>query len=106
MALMLSLVSVFATALHAERPNVILVMADDQGWGDTGYNGHPVVKTPNLDAMANDGLVFNRFYAAAPVCSPTRGSVLTGRHPCNASRLTKPGSSEPPSSRRDRCPPA
>ncbi len=56
-------------------------MADDQGWGDTGYNGHPVVKTPNLDAMANDGLVFDRFYAAAPVCSPTRGSVLTGRHP-------------------------
>ena len=65
----------------AEKPNIILVMADDQGWGDTGYNGHPVVKTPNLDAMANHGLVFNRFYAAAPVCSPTRGSVLTGRHP-------------------------
>jgi arylsulfatase A-like enzyme len=81
MALTLSLVSVLATALHAQRPNVILVMADDQGWGDTGYNGHPVVKTPNLDAMANNGLVFNRFYAAAPVCSPTRGSVLTGRHP-------------------------
>ena len=81
LALALYLISVLTTALHAERPNVILVMADDQGWGDTGYNGHPVVKTPNLDAMAKDGLVFNRFYAAAPVCSPTRGSVLTGRHP-------------------------
>ena len=81
LALALCLISVLTTALHAERPNVILVMADDQGWGDTGYNGHPVVKTPNLDAMAKDGLVFNRFYAAAPVCSPTRGSVLTGRHP-------------------------
>ena len=80
-ALALCLISVLTTALHAERPNVILVMADDQGWGDTGYNGHPVVKTPNLDATAKDGLVFNRFYAAAPVCSPTRGSVLTGRHP-------------------------
>jgi len=56
-------------------------MADDQGWGDTGYNGHPYVKTPNLDAMAADAFVFDRFYAAAPVCSPTRGSVLTGRHP-------------------------
>ena len=59
----LFLIGVLATGLHAQRPNVVLVMADDQGWGDTGYNGHPVVKTPNLDAMANDGLVFNRFYA-------------------------------------------
>lgn len=67
--------------VQAEKPNIILVMADDQGWGDTGYNGHRVVKTPNLDAMAEQSLVFNRFYAAAPVCSPTRGSVLTGRHP-------------------------
>jgi len=81
LALALCLISVLTTALHAERPNVILVMADDQGWGDTGYKGHPAVKTPNLDAMAKDSLVFNRFYAAAPVCSPTRGSVLTGRHP-------------------------
>ena len=81
LTLALYLISVLTTALHAERPNVILVMADDQGWGDTGYNGHPAMKTPNLDAMAKDSLVFNRFYAAAPVCSPTRGSVLTGRHP-------------------------
>jgi len=56
-------------------------MADDQGWGDVGYNGHPVLKTPQLDALAAAGLRFDRFYAAAPVCSPTRGSVLTGRHP-------------------------
>ncbi len=66
---------------HAAKPNVILCMADDLGWGDTGYNGHPVLKTPHLDAMAANGLVFDRFYAAAPVCSPTRGSCLTGRHP-------------------------
>lgn len=64
-----------------ERPNIILIMADDQGWGDTGYNGHPFVKTPNLDAMAKVSFVMNRFYAGAPVCSPTRASVLTGRHP-------------------------
>ena len=63
------------------RPNIILVMADDLGWGDVAYNGHPVLKTPHLDAMAANGLKFNRFYAGAPVCSPTRGSVLTGRHP-------------------------
>ncbi len=72
----------FATAAHsAERPNMVLVMADDQGWGDMAYNGHPVLKTPNFDEAAAAGLRFDRFYAAAPVCSPTRASVLTGRHP-------------------------
>ncbi|MGH9845860.1 MAG: sulfatase-like hydrolase/transferase [Blastocatellia bacterium] len=68
-------------AIAGNRPNIILLMADDQGWGDTGYNGHRILRTPNLDAMAKAGLRFNRFYAGAPVCSPTRGSVLTGRHP-------------------------
>ncbi len=63
----------------AVKPNIVLVMTDDQGWGQVGYNGHPILKTPHLDAMAKAGLRFNRFYAAAPVCSPTRASVLTGR---------------------------
>ncbi|GAB3649771.1 sulfatase-like hydrolase/transferase [Echinicola sediminis] len=64
-----------------ESPNIILLMADDQGWGDMGYMDHPHLLTPNLDEMAANGAVFDRFYAAAPVCSPTRGSVMTGRHP-------------------------
>lgn len=62
-----------------EKPNVIFVMADDMGWGQTGYRNHPILKTPNLDAMAANGLRFDRFYAGGPVCSPTRASVLTGR---------------------------
>lgn len=74
-------VSLTAFQSNADKPNIILVMADDQGWGDTGYNGHPFVQTPALDAMAKSGLVFDRFYAAAPVCSPTRASVLTRRTP-------------------------
>jgi len=65
----------------SSRPNIILCMTDDQGWGDTGYNGHPILKTPVLDEMVAQGIRFNRFYAQAPVCSPTRGSCLTGRHP-------------------------
>lgn len=69
------------SAAEAPRPNFLLVMADDQGWGDVAYNGHPVLKTPHLDAMAAAGLRFDRFYAAHPVCSPTRGAVMTGRHP-------------------------
>ncbi|MDP6525071.1 MAG: sulfatase-like hydrolase/transferase [Kiritimatiellia bacterium] len=64
-----------------ERPNIILLMGDDHGWEETGYNGHPDLKTPVLDDMAATGLRFDRFYAAHPSCSPTRGSVLTGRHP-------------------------
>ena len=64
----------------AERPNIVLVMTDDQGWGQAGYMNHPLLKTPNLNAMAANGLRFNRFYAGAPVCSPTRACVLTGRN--------------------------
>ena len=79
-ALLIALLSVVA-ARGAERPNVILMMADDLGWGDTGYNGNKVIKTPNLDRMAGEGIRFDRFYSGAPVCSPTRGSCLTGRHP-------------------------
>lgn len=66
---------------NSSLPNIVLVMADDQGWGDMGYQGHPVIQTPNFDALAREGIRFDNFYAAAPVCSPTRGSVLTGRNP-------------------------
>lgn len=72
---------IFAENPPDNRPNIILCMADDQGWSDTGYNGHPVLKTPNLDEMSRNGIRFDRFYSGAPVCSPTRGSCLTGRHP-------------------------
>jgi arylsulfatase A-like enzyme len=66
---------------RSEKTNIILCMADDLGWGDVGFNGNRIIKTPNLDAMAESSLRFSRFYAGAPVCSPTRGSCLTGRHP-------------------------
>ncbi|MDP7017256.1 MAG: sulfatase-like hydrolase/transferase [Pirellulaceae bacterium] len=78
--LLVSLASFTERAL-GDRPNIVLVMADDQGWGDMAYYGHPVLKTPNFDKAAAAGLRFDQFYAAAPVCSPTRASVMTGRHP-------------------------
>ncbi|MYA17996.1 MAG: sulfatase-like hydrolase/transferase, partial [Gammaproteobacteria bacterium] len=68
-----------STPLMADKPNVILVMSDDQGWTQTGYYGHPLLRTPNLDDMAAKGLRMDRFYATAPMCSPTRAAVLTGR---------------------------
>jgi len=73
---------IFITATHGtNRPNIILCMTDDQGWGDVGYNGHPTLKTPHLDQMHKEGVTFNRFYSAAAMCSPTRGSCYTGRNP-------------------------
>ena len=71
------------------RPNIILLMGDDHGWEEVGYNDHPYVKTPNLDKMASAGLRLDNFYAQ-PSCSPTRGSVLTGRHP-NRYGIFRPG---------------
>ncbi len=64
-----------------DPPNIILIMADDLGWQDVGFNGNDIIKTPNLDRLAGEGLIFDRFYSASAVCSPTRGSCLTGRHP-------------------------
>ena len=85
--ILLSFIAVGVTSVHANdaspapRPNIILCMTDDQGWGDTGYNGHPHLKTPHLDAMSAEGVTFTRFYSAAAMCSPTRGSCYTGRNP-------------------------
>lgn len=84
-------ISRFGIAADSSRPNVVLIMADDQGWGDTGYNGHPELKTPNLDALATAGLRLNRFYTGHFNCSPTRASVMTGRHPARMGTFS-PGS--------------
>ena len=73
--------NMFSKTNGIDKPNIVLCMADDLGYGDTGFNGNNIIKTPSLDAMAKAGLRFTRFYSAAPVCSPTRGSCLTGRHP-------------------------
>ena len=75
----LSLAAALFAAENTARPHIVLVMADDMGWGETGYYHHPVLKTPHLDAMAAAGLRFDRFYAGAPNCSPTRSTVMTGR---------------------------
>jgi arylsulfatase A-like enzyme len=78
-ALIVSVLS--PTLAQAASPNIVLLMGDDHGWEETGYHGHPHVKTPVLDEIAKTGLRLDRFYAAHPSCSPTRGSFLTGRHP-------------------------
>jgi N-acetylgalactosamine-6-sulfatase len=64
-----------------KRINVIFILADDLGYGDLGCYGHPQIKTPNLDQLAKDGMRFTQFYVTSPVCSPSRCSFLTGKHP-------------------------
>lgn len=73
------LVSCQAVTENESRPNVILILTDDQGWGDLSVNGNQDLSTPNIDQLAFDGVRFDRFYVS-PVCSPTRAEILTGRH--------------------------
>ena len=64
--------------LAAEKPppNIVLFLADDLGWGDLGCYGHPVIKTPNLDAFAKQGMKFNQCYSAGSVCSPSVSTTM------------------------------
>ena len=66
--------------MKQHKPNIVLLMCDDLGYGDTGFNGNEIIRTPCLDAMRSEGVRFTRFFAGGPVCSPTRGTCLTGRH--------------------------
>ena len=66
---------------HNDKPNIIILFADDLGYGDLGSYGHPYIRTPNLDDLANEGQRWTDFYVAAPVCSPSRGALLTGKLP-------------------------
>ena len=65
----------------ARKPNIVMIYADDLGYGDLGCYGHPTIRTPNLDRMAREGMRFTQWYSAAPVCTPSRAALLTGRYP-------------------------
>ncbi|MEZ6031576.1 MAG: sulfatase-like hydrolase/transferase [Planctomycetaceae bacterium] len=67
-----------------ERPNIVVILCDDLGFGDLACYGHPSIQTPNLDRLAEEGIRFTNFYSAAPVCSPSRVGLITGRSPNRA----------------------
>lgn len=83
------------TLLRAQsRPNIILILADDLGYGDVGYQGQQKIRTPNIDRMASDGMRFTQLYAGTSVCAPSRASLMTGLHtghtPIRGNRGFKP----------------
>ncbi|MGO1650683.1 MAG: sulfatase family protein, partial [Sphingobacterium sp.] len=83
--LLISLVFCFQISFSQPQPvtppNIVLIIADDIGAEDVGYVGNPDVRTPNIDALASSGLVFNNMYVTTSSCSPSRCSIITGRYP-------------------------
>ncbi len=72
-----------------DRPNIVILLCDDLGYGDLACYGHPTIRTPNLDKLAKQGVQFTEFYSASPVCSPSRAGLLTGRCPTRSGVYTR-----------------
>ena len=81
-----------AHAAAPEKPNIVMIISDDQAWGDYGFMGHPVIQTPHLDKLAAESLTFRRGYVPASLCCPSLASIITGRYP-HQHRVT---SNDPP----------
>jgi len=81
MIITLLLLTFFLHPVFADKPNILFIFADDWGWGDLSCHGHPYLKTPHLDRLAQEGTDFQRFTVASGVCSPSRTAVMTGHFP-------------------------
>lgn len=81
----LLLLSLFCASLCAEsRPNIVFILADDLGYGEVGFNGQRIIRTPNVDRLAREGMILTRHYCGSPVCAPSRTVLMTGRNPGHA----------------------
>ena len=78
--LLLSNLSIYAQS-PSNPPNIVIIYADDMGYGDVGCYGAEDIKTPNIDQIAQNGVKFTEFYSISPVCSPSRYGLMTGRYP-------------------------
>src|SRR5687768_9558806 len=79
-AVLLSNVPSHAGGKKSKRPNIILIVADDLGWGEVGCYGQKKIRTPHIDALAKRGMRFTSHYSGSPVCAPSRCSLMTGKH--------------------------
>jgi arylsulfatase A-like enzyme len=79
--ILLILCAFCGSSLAAEKPNIVLILSDDQGWTDYGFMGHREIKTPHLDKLAERSVLFERGYVASPLCRPSLASIITGRFP-------------------------
>jgi len=75
-----SVLGVAGAASASKPPNIVMILADDLGWADVGHDLSKI-DTPNLDRLESEGMKLTQFYASAPICSPTRAALLTGRYP-------------------------
>jgi arylsulfatase A-like enzyme len=87
---LLSFLVLSLPVLAAKQPNIVVILADDLGYGDLGCYGHPKIKTPNLDRMAAEGARFTQFNCPAPFCAPTRSALMTGRYPFRCGMTANP----------------
>ncbi|MDN3204252.1 sulfatase family protein [Algoriphagus sediminis] len=78
---LIGLMALSELSFAQQKPNIIILFADDMGYGDVGVNGHPTIQTPNLDQMAMEGIRFTNFYSTSPACTASRYGLLTGRYP-------------------------
>ena len=76
-----SLISFVCNSQNSQSPNIIIMMADDLGYGDIGCFGNQIIKTPNIDQLARDGAKFTQFYSGHYTCSPSRAGMMSGRSP-------------------------
>jgi len=88
--LILSSFLILTSSLAAKQPNIVLILADDLGYGDLGCYGHPKFKTPRIDQMAAEGAKLTQFNTPAPFCAPTRASLMTGRYPFRCGMTQNP----------------
>ena len=79
--ILLALIGTWVAAFAADRPNFVFVFIDDMGYGDLSCYGNPDVATPNIDRLAAEGIRFEQFYVASPICSPSRVGITTGQYP-------------------------
>src|SRR5688572_28377709 len=77
------------TLAAAPKPNIVVILADDMGYGDLSIQGHPLIRTPNIDQLAREGQRWTSFYASAPLCAPSRVALMTGRMPIRISGTGK-----------------